>query len=402
MKTPTTLIALLASALTSAAGPRSGSPPNGYTLHEWGTFTTLSASNGALMPGVQREEEPLPEFVESHEGMMHHSSWRAAKGWMRPLANVTVRMETPVIYFYTKDAFDARVEVGFKGGSISQWFPSRTSGETPPTVVKDPQGIPLEKENTIDFARGYHGSIRWDVTVTPPGEDAAGRVFKPGETPSWIYPRHPDSAIVSTKNGQSENYLFYRGLGNFTLPVTFSSSGTGRVTIKNNGSDDVSGLLVYELTDDMRARWSTCETVQAGATVEIDLTGKNPLRDQWRAGVYTDTVSMLTRAGLNRKEADAMVQTWWPSYFERSGLRVFWTVPRKFTDSILPLNVTPAPKETVRVLVGRSEVMTPEFEQRLATDFEGERGAERWSSDRYFPAYQQRVEQLRKGTAKSK
>jgi hypothetical protein len=402
MKTPTTLIVLLASALTSTAGPGRGCPPEGFTLHEWGTFTTLSASNGTLLPGVQREEEPLPEFVESHEGMFHHASWRAVKGWMRPLANVTVRMETPVIYFYTKEAFDARVEVGFRGGSISQWYPTRTGGETPPTVVKNPQGIRLEKENTIDFAKGYNGSIRWDVTVTPAGEDAAGRVFKPGETPSWIYPRHPDSALVTTKNGQCENFLFYRGLGNFTLPVTFSSSGSGRVTIKNTGADDVSGLLIYELNDYSEGRWSTCDTVKAGATVEIDLTGKNPSREQWRAGVYADTVAMLARAGLNRKEADAMAQTWWPSYFERAGLRVFWIVPRKFTDHILPLNVTPAPKETVRVLVGRSEVMTPEFEQRLASDFESERGAERWSNDRYFPAYQYRVEQLSKGTAKVK
>ena len=61
MKT-TILTTLFAGAITAAAAPD-------YTLHEWGTFTTLCASDGVLMAGVQKEEEPLPEFVQSHEGM---------------------------------------------------------------------------------------------------------------------------------------------------------------------------------------------------------------------------------------------------------------------------------------------------------------------------------------------
>lgn len=51
---------------------------------------------------------------------------------------------------------------------------------------------------------------------------------------------------------------------------------------------------------------------------------------------------MLVSAGLYRKEADAMIQTWWPSYFERAGFRVFWVVPRETADAILSLTVTPA------------------------------------------------------------
>lgn len=391
--------ALIHIALTSAAV--AGSAPD-YTLHEWGTFTTLSASDGKLLPGVQREEEPLPYFVQSHEGMMPHNSPWGAKGWYRPLANVTVRMETPVIYFYTKEAFEARVEVGFKGGSISQWFPPRTSGEVPPTIVKDPHGIPLQKENLLDFSRPYQGSIRWDVKVTPPQLDDARRFFKTGETPSWIYPRYPDSALVTTRDGHAEKYLFYRGLGNFALPVTFSSTGTGRVKIENKGAEPTGGMVIFEHTESGGVRWSTCDQVAAGASFEVDLTGKNPQQEKWSQAVYADTAAMLTRAGLKEAEAHAMVQTWWPSYFGREGLRVFWVVPRKFTDATLPLQVTPAPRTTVRVLVGRSEVMTPEFEQRLAADFadaESSGRGNRWEHDRYFPAYETRVSQLAKRTA---
>ncbi|HWB06313.1 MAG TPA: hypothetical protein VG796_25040 [Verrucomicrobiales bacterium] len=390
------LITLAASAFTAAAKPD-------YTLHEWGTFTTLSTSEGTLLPGVQREEEPLPEFVETHAGM-HHPDWaRAAKGWLRPLTGVTVRMETPVIYFYTKDTFDAHIDVGFKGGSISQWFPPRSGGETPPPIKLNSQSWPLNKENTIDFSRGYSGSIKWDVRVEPAGDDASGRVFKPGETPSWIYPRHPDSALVTTKDGQSEKYLFYRGLGNFSLPVTFSSKGTGSVTMKNNGGQPTGMMLVYDRSDEGMVRWATVDALAAGASTTVDLFPK-ATTENWRAGVYADGIIMLTKAGLYRKEADAMMQTWWPSYFNRAGLRVFWVVPRTFTDNVLPLTASPAPKETVRVLVGRSEILTPQFEARLVNDFaSAEReGRNRWDSDRYFAAFSERVRQITARTAAAK
>jgi hypothetical protein len=335
--------------------------------------------------------------------MYHAKSWQAIKGWMRPLAGVTVRMETPVLYFYTKDTFDVHVDVGFKGGSISQWYPQRSGGEIPPAIKRDGNGFPTnDKSNTLDFSRGYNGGIQWDVRVEPAGDDADGRVFKPGETPSWIYPRHPDSAIVTNKEGQSEKYLFYRGLGQFSMPVTFSSQGTGRVTIKNTGTASAAGMLIYERNDYGPARWRVVETVTAGGTVDVDLAEK-PFAKDWQKGLYADGIAMLTKAGLYRKEADAMLQTWWPSYFDRAGLRVFWIVPRSFTDSVLPLNASPAPKETVRVLVGRSEIMTPEFERNLLTDFErAEReGRNRWESDRYFQAFAERVKQLNTRTAKA-
>jgi hypothetical protein len=57
-----------------------------------------------------------------------------------------------------------------------------------------------------------------------------------------------------------------------------------------------------------------------------------------------------------------MIQTWWASYFESDGLRVFWILPTATTESILPLTVNPPPKKTVRVIVGRSEVLRPQQE----------------------------------------
>ena len=96
------------------------------------------------------------------------------------------------------------------------------------------------------------------------------------------------------------------------------------------------------------------------------------------------------------KEADAMLQTWWDSYFLRPGIRVFWGVPRGYVDKVLPLTVSPPPAKTERVIVGRSEILTPAFERRMLNTFasvvEGYDNA--LQSDRFFPAYSARVAQL--------
>ncbi len=73
---------------------------------------------------------------------------------------------------------------------------------------------------------------------------------------------------------------------------------------------------------------------------------------------------MLVAQGLYEKEALAMIKTWRDSWFEE-GLRVFYIVPRKVTDSILPLTIEPQPSELTRVLVGRIEIITPEMEKEI-------------------------------------
>ena len=54
-----------------------------------------------------------------------------------------------------------------------------------------------------------------------------------------------------------------------------------------------------------------------------------------------------------------MVDTWRDSWFEE-GTRLFYIVPPRMVDAILPLTVTPKPAAVSRVFVGRVEVITPE------------------------------------------
>jgi hypothetical protein len=74
---------------------------------------------------------------------------------------------------------------------------------------------------------------------------------------------------------------------------------------------------------------------------------------------------MLTAHGLYEREAEAMLNTWRDSWFEE-GLRVFYLMPRRTTDAILPITIDPPPAELVRVMVGRTELITPETEQNVS------------------------------------
>jgi hypothetical protein len=66
----------------------------------------------------------------------------------------------------------------------------------------------------------------------------------------------------------------------------------------------------------------------------------------------------LVRDGLYGDEADGLLNTWEASYFRRPGLRLFFLVPRQWTDHVLPLRVSGS-ADTTRVMVGRIEIVTP-------------------------------------------
>ncbi|MEM9282273.1 MAG: hypothetical protein AAGA96_10630 [Verrucomicrobiota bacterium] len=374
--------------------------PSALVVHEWGTFTSIYGSDGTMLTGIERDEEALPPFVYSHgiadgqpqffdlskpEQALEFQVMR--KGIKRPVQNVTVKMETPVLYFYSPEAMNAKVSVGFRGGSISQWYPARSGGEKmPPLWREDKEGnryiVP------IDFAEPYDGSIEWDITVEPRTPDTEFDVMKDHELPNWLHPRAPQSNLLRNANDETETYLFYRGLGNFEQPISYRIDG-GKLSVEI--SDDIPFLIVLDIQSANYGRvlWSG----KPGTKESIELAGSDSgfIRNQ----VYESLKGALTDAGLYDDEAAAMLRTWWTSYFSTPGLRAFWIVPRGFTDEVLPISVEPAPSQMERVLLGRSEILTPEFEGQLLSEFAKEPDENNFRYSRYFPAYQARVEQLK-------
>src|SRR5688500_8927053 len=71
-------------------------------------------------------------------------------------------------------------------------------------------------------------------------------------------------------------------------------------------------------------------------------------------------------AGLYDDDAKAMLDTWELSYFKSWGTRLFYIVPPAWTESVLPLKVSPKPTKVVRVMVGRLDLVTPRHRELLA------------------------------------
>ena len=110
------LAALGCSLLGSPALTRSSAEParvlgDAFIVHEWGTFSTFSGSNGAFLKFYPNDGD-LPEFV--------HNRHQIVKGG---LPDALVSLETPVMYFYTDRERTASVRVDFPKGMMTDWYP---------------------------------------------------------------------------------------------------------------------------------------------------------------------------------------------------------------------------------------------------------------------------------------
>src|SRR5262245_30365336 len=106
-----------------AAVPQAPQALSPLTVHEWGTFTSIAGADGQAVQWLpQAGPVDLPCFVE-HSGF-------AVKGSLPG----TVRMETPVIYFYAPKAVDASVRVRFPGGVVTEWYPHADVTSSMPTI----------------------------------------------------------------------------------------------------------------------------------------------------------------------------------------------------------------------------------------------------------------------------
>lgn len=333
-------------------------------VHEWGTFTSISDGNGVATKWLARSED-LPSFVYHSQfgdcrGLRSCLESHESKSRMRAL----VRMETPVIYFYTPTPLDVSLKVGFPSGRMTEWYPA-VWDSTPHLLdwgtfrvdpTKNPK-LPTESApnhyyaaREVDAApvlvRGQHFSI-----------DEAGCQQREFEFTRGSTRR----VCVTTKQTEEwERYLFYRGVGDFEPLVNATVTKTevfirptralGRALLFERRGESV-GLTSISLDG----------TAQAIGRPALSATPQD---------VRKAMVALLLETGLFEKEALAMVKTWDDSWFTE-GVRVFYVVPRAKTDELLPLTISPAPKKLVRTIVGRLELLTPEQLAAMRRDLQG-------------------------------
>ena len=65
----------------------------------------------------------------------------------------------------------------------------------------------------------------------------------------WYAPRATDANLVMNEKGETEHYLFYRGLANFALPIEVKFIDSMHLSIKNNSTMRVPFIYVYDHAD---------------------------------------------------------------------------------------------------------------------------------------------------------
>lgn len=349
--------------LAATSFARSGTPT--MTIHEWGTFTNLQDESGNSIGGINSDDEPLPPFTHNlrwdwslGDAAAQRGNSPFIKGFPRCNPEVTIRLETPVLYFHPSTpnwASLVDVHVQFHGGFLTQFYPDASAGKV---------------ENHITASTVSH--LDWmglSIGGQHPGPATDFHV--------WTAPRQVAAADVTTPKHESERYLFYRGVGHIDAPLRL---------IQRNGAIEIHGQLdpafgpstrldiprlwFCEFRDDATCAFRELSPLSISSDAHpilarfdrdfpnVDFTPHQltALKAQMRA--------TLMSQGLFADEADALLNTWELSYFKSSGLRLFYIVPRQWTEHYLPLQTVPT-LAISRVMVGRIDLVTPEQRNML-------------------------------------
>jgi hypothetical protein len=303
------------------------------TAHEWGTFTAVAGRDGRAIEwlplGLPRFSPDLPEFVEH---LRDANFKRALRG--------TIRMETPVLYFYSPRDVTVSASVSFSRGLITEWYP-RADRVQPSDVAAD----------TSLSQSPSDGSIAWSHVIVSP--NLSGEFPSEGQSNRYYAARETASSplrVQTSAGEQQEKFLFYRGVSASPLPISAKLTSQGKLLVKSLGGDEISNAILFE---------------RRGERVGYRLTGAltdetldPPVLNGSLDSLYREVEETLVGQGLYRDEAHAMVETWKDSWFEE-GSRLIYIVPRGFIDNIMPLTIEPAPGQIVRCFVGRLEIVTP-------------------------------------------
>lgn len=346
----------------------------GLIVHEWGTFTSFSGSDGVRLEFRPLADEDLPPFVLDRflqAGIPHPFT----KSQLR----VRLRMETPITYFYTERERDVNVRVRFPQGLLTEFYPPVARMQPKFTFFEKPE----LKDSMLDWGKIHlipTNRFRADVEDTERRlllESLLASRLAPESDPKFHYghARETDSALIHVHKPKPstltplaptgdffEKFLFYRGVGNFDLPLKLTAASSGSFELTNLGTEPIRSLFLVD-TDKKSIRFAAYDQIGAGERMQFVQSAEPTTVDALAEAV----TAALIKEGLYEKEAHAMVNTWRSSWFGEKGTRLFYVVPSSLTDAVLPLEIYPQPQETVRVLVGRMEVMTPEQESQVAT-----------------------------------
>jgi hypothetical protein len=356
------LTAAITLVLTSSAA-QAATPP--LVVHEWGTFTSVQGHEGKQVWWLPHLKTDLPGFVYARNVQAGGFSGVTLLGG-KDTGQAILRMETPVIYFYSDTERSVDVRVRMPEGMITEWYPQAT--RIGPAYPASGRGDPVVSDSLIEWK---------GVTILPRNttEASAASLIRTRDDPQtdhYYSARATDANLLrvssasARKGTEYERDLFYRGLANLPGPLTATvDPNETQLTLVTSGKESLNTLFVVTIRKGlMRYQQVARVTPDKSTDVALDAAPFGALNDT-RAQLMADMVKALVRQGLYQKEAQAMVDTWQHQWFAEEGSRVFYFLPRAWTDRVLPLEITPRPERVVRVMVGRAELIMPSVERGL-------------------------------------
>lgn len=351
-----------------------------WSVHEWGTFTSLQDEAGEAIGGINTDDEPVPGFVHELGSLLLLRPTEVPNNFFQGAPSchpdVTMRLETPVIYFHPPAAETkiqrANVQVTFHGGWLTEFYPDaypdaaefKDNGFRPgPARLFRFGPLRSSTESKLTWADLKIGGD-WALTNTT--------------AHVWTSPRAVSAASVQTTNGESEKFLFYRGVAHINAPLKISrEANSGELLFRSQMESlpiqrplTISSLWLVEIRTDGKIAFRSLpsllldhdpkkvllQTPVAFSPGDFSSANLEKLRAALQAALLAD--------GLFADEAQALLNTWELSYFKSAGLRCFFLVPREWTDFYLPLKIS-LPADINRVMVGRIELVTPEQREKL-------------------------------------
>jgi hypothetical protein len=342
-------------------------------VHEWGTDTVVVGSDGSLQRGLHHEEEDLPAFV--------YDRIKAAASINQPSQSVTIKMETPVTYFYSDVPLQVQARVDFPKGALTQWYPgvslflppvvapNALGGDTPATTA-DPL-LDLQFPFASDMCRQKFsalggGVLDWGTfDLLPRGTDVTAKLPPAAlDDFSWGHARAVAANPIALPSGETEQFLFYRGLGDFDLPVRVTTAAGGAVSLHNDYAEAIGSVFFINVDGERGAFTAHSAGIAAGATLADSVPALDagaPL-DAYVTELSQAVTASLDATGLYHDEAQAMVNTWKRQWFRTPGARLLYVIPQSWTESSIPLTILPKPEALLRVMLIRVELITPEQE----------------------------------------
>ena len=344
-------------------------------VHEWGTFTTLQDEGGNSVSGINTDDEPAPDFVHRLATQFFLDRTEMPPNFFQGAPachpDVTMRLETPVLYFYKPKGWEGHavdVQVKFRNGWLTEFYP-KADFAAPGFDAAHPGEVYTETSPAVTDWRGGFGRIKdgtWGE-LSWRGISLEGAGDGPATTEKvWLAPREVESTPLRVAGGESEKFLFYRGVAHNDAPLRIVRS-KGQLEIHDSTWRDkqeegrIDAAWLVDVQGDGVCAYDALGALEEGKEIRRRAPAefaRGAYAPKNMAALRGEMKAALVKEGLFKDEADALLNTWQVSYFKSPGLRLFYICPRIEVNGLLPLEVSDG-ADVTRVMMGRIELVTP-------------------------------------------